>query len=120
MVGFGGTGFGFQTGTDWSTAMVTLAACGGAFVMGALGYLIIKSFWTQQTSSTIKAADIIGCTGRLIDAIPQNGIGQVEYPVRGRQDTSLARTSDGHAIPVGRTVKIVEKSGQHVIVEEVK
>ena len=118
MVGFGGTGFGFQTGTDWPTSLVTLAACGGALVMGALGYVIIKSFWGQQTSSTVKASDIIGCTGRLVDAIPQNGVGQVECPVRGRQDMFLARTNDGHAIASGRTVKIIEKSGQHVIVEE--
>lgn len=118
MVGFGVTGFGVKAGTDWSTLVASLCGIGGALVMGAVGFVIIKSVWRQQASSTITRADIIGSTGRLIDAVPADGVGQVACSVRGREDTYLARTKDGHAIALGRTVKVIDKVGQHVIVEE--
>ncbi len=118
MVGFGVTGFGVRAGTDLSSVWASVAGLGGAAVMGIIGYTIIKSVWSQQATSTITKADIIGASGRLIDAIPRDGVGQIACSVRGREDTYLARTQDGHAIPHGRTVKIVDKVGQHAIVTE--
>ncbi len=118
MVGFGVTGFGVLAGTDLSMLVASLFGLGGAVVMGLLGFMIIKSIWKQQASSTITRTDIIGAIGHLIDAVPANGVGQVACSVRGREDTYIARTKDGHAIPLGTTVKIIDKVGQHVIVEE--
>lgn len=118
MVGFGVTGFGVIAGTDWTMLVASLLGMGGAFVMALIGYAVIKSIWKQQASSTITRSDIIGAVGHLIDAIPPNGVGQVACSVRGREDTYMARTKDGHAIPLGHTVKIIDKVGQHVIVEE--
>lgn len=118
MVGFGVTGFGIMAGTDWSMLVASVFGLGGAAIMGLLGYAVISSIWKQQASSTITRSDIIGAVGRLIDAVPQDGVGQVACSVRGREDTYMARTKDGHSIPLGRTVKIVDKIGQHVIVEE--
>ncbi|MGB5106825.1 MAG: hypothetical protein WBP29_00245 [Candidatus Zixiibacteriota bacterium] len=118
MVGFGVTGFGVLAGTDFSMLAASLLGLGGALVMGLIGFTIIKSVWKQQASSTIMRSDIIGAVGHLIDAVQQNGVGQVACSVRGREDTYIARTKDGHAIPLGTTVKIVDKIGQHVIVEE--
>ncbi len=118
MVGFGVTGFGVIAGTDWTMLVASLFGMGGAAVMGLIGFTIIKSVWRQQASSTITRADIIGAMGRLIDAIPAGGVGQIACSVRGREDTYMARTKDGHTIPLGSTVRIVDKVGQHVIVEE--
>ncbi|MBK7090138.1 MAG: NfeD family protein [bacterium] len=118
MVGFGVTGFGVIAGTDYTMLIASLFGIGGALVMGLIGFTIIKTIWKQQASSTITRSDIIGAVGRLIDAIPANGVGQIACSVRGREDTFMARTKDGHAIPLGHTVKIVDKVGQHVIVEE--
>lgn len=118
MVGFGIAGFGISAGTDWSMLAASLCGIGGAVVMGFLGYTVIKTIWSQQASSTITKSDIIGAVGRLIDAIGKDSVGQVACNVRGREDTYMAKTEDGHAIPLGATVKIIDKVGQYVIVVE--
>lgn len=118
MVGFGVTGFGIIAGTNFTMVMASLFGIGGALVMGIIGFTIIKTIWKQQASSTITRSDIIGSVGRLIDAIPANGVGQIACSVRGREETFMAQTKNGQAIPLGHTVKIIDKVGQHVIVEE--
>lgn len=117
MVGFGATGFGFRATTDWSMFQSSMAGIGGAVVLGAIGYLIIRGFYSSQESSTISDQDIIGHSGNLIDAIGEGSNGQVSCIIRGREITFLARSVDGTPIVKGAAVKIVSKIGNVVTVE---
>ena len=84
--------------------------------MAVAGYVILRIFYTSQVSSTINDRDIIGINANLIDAIPENGNGQVACVVRGRECTFIARTSDGSALDRGVPVRVIRKSGSIVTV----
>jgi membrane-bound ClpP family serine protease len=120
LVGFGAVGFGFRATTSLSMFQSSMAGIGGAVAVGALGYLIIRMFYSSQTSSTISDQDIIGLTGNLIDAIHGDQNGQISCIVRGREITYLARSVDGQSINRGASVRIIEKAGSIVVVKPVK
>lgn len=120
LVGFGAVGFGFRATTDMTMFQSSMAGIGGAIVMGAFGYLVIRMFYASQTSSTISDQDIIGLTGNLIDAIHGDQNGQVSCIVRGREITYLARSADGQSMNRGTPVRIIEKTGSIVIVKPAK
>jgi hypothetical protein len=116
MVGFGAVGFGMRSTTDVSMFTASMAGVAGALVVSSIGYLILRAFYGSQASSTITDADIIGVTANLIDAIPQDGTGQIACIVRGREMTFVARSSDGRPIGRATAVRILRKSGSMVIV----
>jgi len=118
-VGFGSVGFGMRATTDASMLQSSLAGIGGALVVGVVGYLILKMFYASQYSSTITDEDIISATANLIDAIPENGLGQVACILRGREVTYRARTADGQPVSRDIPVRILRKTGDTVTVEPV-
>ena len=117
MVGFGALSFGVRATTDATMFVSSMAGVGGAVVIGAIGYAIIRAFYASQASSTITDRDIIDCMATLIDAIPENGSGQVSCILRGHEITFLARSKDGAAISRGNPVRVLSKSGNMVTVE---
>lgn len=117
MVGFGAVSFGVSASTDATMFVASMAGVGGAIVVGALGYLIIRGFYASQETSTVTESDIIGCTANLIDSIAENRTGQIACVVRGREITYLARSKDGRAINRGAPVRVVSKTGNVVTVE---
>ena len=117
MVGFGATGFGFRATSDYSMFQSSMAGIGGAGVMGIIGYLIIRAFYTSQESSTINDNDLIGHSANIIDAIGEGSNGQISCVIRGREITFLARTEDGSSIAKGNSVTIVSKIGNIVTVK---
>lgn len=119
MVGFGATGFGLRATTDYSMFQSSMGGIGGAFVLGIIGYLIIRAFYASQESSTINDNDIIGQQAHLIDSIPANENGQVACIVRGREITFLARAAKDVSISKGSPVKIISINGNIVTVEEI-
>jgi membrane protein implicated in regulation of membrane protease activity len=120
MVGFGAVSFGFRATTKATMFQSSMAGVGGAIVIGAVGYLIIRAFYVSQASSTITNQDIVGCTATLIDAISEKDNGQVSCILRGREITYLARSKDGKSIAKGTPVKIISRSGNFVTVEPVE
>lgn len=120
MVGFGALSFGVRATTSASMFVASMAGIGGAVVIGGVGYFIIKAFYMSQASSTVTDRDIVGCDGTLLDAISENGLGQITCVLRGREMTYLARSKDGLAIPRGAQVRVISKSGNAVIVEPIK
>ena len=119
MVGFGAVGFGTRATTELSMFHCSLAGMGGAIVIGAIGYMIIRAFYASQESSTIADQDVIGQTANLIDPIVENQTGQVACVVRGREITFLARSTDGKSIDRNVPVSIVSKSGNVVTVKSI-
>ena len=117
MVGFGAVGFGVSATTEASMFVASLAGMGGALVVGVLGYMVIRAFYSSQSSSTIMERDIIGATANVIDTIGAGGTGQIVCVVRGREITYLARAKDGRKIARGLPVRVVAKVGNTVTVE---
>ncbi|MEE9553822.1 MAG: NfeD family protein [candidate division Zixibacteria bacterium] len=117
MVGFGALSFGVRATTEATMFISSMAGVGGALVVGGIGYAIIRVFYASQASSTITDRDIIGSIATLIDAIPENGNGQVSVVLRGREITFLARSKDNSSINRGNPVRILSKSGNIVTVE---
>ncbi len=117
MIGFGAAGFGFRTTTDYSMFQSSMAGIGGAAIMGLIGYLIIRAFYASQETSTITAADLIGHTANIIDAIGEGANGQISCIIRGREITFLASAEDGSLITKGTQVTIVSKTGNIVTVK---
>ena len=119
MVGFGATSFGFRATTEMSMFQCSMAGIAGALVVGALGMIILKFFYSSQASSTITDNDIIGQTANLIDSIAKGQNGQISCIIRGREITYLARSLDGQAIKRGIPVTIVSKTGNIVTVKPI-
>lgn len=119
MVGFGALSFGVRATSDATMLVSSMAGVGGAAAVGAIGYFIIRAFYTSQTSSTITDRDIIGSLATLIDTIPENGNGQVSCVIRGREITFLARSQNGKKIERGTPVKVLSKTANMVVVEKV-
>jgi membrane protein implicated in regulation of membrane protease activity len=117
MVGFGAVGFGVRATTSASMFLASMAGVCGAIAVAAIGYVIIRAFYASQATSTISDSDLVGCTGTLIDAIGDNGMGQIACVVRGREITYLARSRDSKAIAHGTPVRVVAKVGNTVTVE---
>jgi len=120
LVGFGAAGFAVRASSGASMFASSMGGIGGALFMGVIGYFVIRAFYTSQASSTVLDRDVIGCQGNLLDAIPQNGRGQVACVVRGREITFMARSTDGRAVGRGAPVRIVAKTGGVVTVEPIE
>jgi len=116
LVGFGAFGFGVRASTEAGMFVASMGGIGGAIVVGLIGYLIIRGFYSSQATSTVTDDDIIGCSGNLLDGIPEGGRGQVACVVRGREITFLARSQDGRPIKRGAAVKVVAKTSGVVTV----
>ena len=120
LVGFGAGGFGLRATTDAGMFTASMTGIGGSVVVGLFGWLILRAFYRSQASSTIVDQDIVGSAGNLLDAIPDDGRGQVSCVVRGREITFLARSKDGMSIKRGTPVRIVAKTANVVTVEPIE
>jgi membrane-bound ClpP family serine protease len=120
MVGFGAVGFGMRATTELSMFQSSLAGVGGAIAVGAIGYIILRMFYSSQASSTVSDDDIVGTEGNLIDAIDHDQNGQIVCIVRGREITFLARSHDSQSIRRGAPVRIIAKAGSIVTVTEIQ
>jgi membrane protein implicated in regulation of membrane protease activity len=120
MVGFGAVSFGMSATTDATMFACSMGGVGGALVVGAVGYVILRAFYSSQASSTVTDQDVIGENANLIDGIGEGGHGQVAVVVRGREMTYLARSRDDQPIPKGTPVRIVSKVGNTVTVEKLE
>jgi len=120
MVGFGAAGFGMRATTEVSMSTASLVGAGGALVMGIIGYVILRMFYSSQASSTITDQDILGSTGNLVDGIEDDQYGQVALIVGGREILFLARSEDSSSIDRGAPVRILSKAGNVVTVKQLE
>jgi hypothetical protein len=92
----------------------------GGFVIGGIGYQIMKFFWKQQATSTVSSEDLINSTAEVKTAIPPSGVGQISLVAKNQLRYMPARAMDGKNIEEGATVKIVAcPGGDTVIVERI-
>ncbi len=85
-------------------------------VMSGLVYQFARVLYSQQASSEVRMAGLVGKSGEVTVPIPEGGVGQITVTVGGERTTHIARSSDGRAIPTGREVVITAMRGDSIVV----
>lgn len=82
------------------------------FLVAALVFFVFyRVFQAVQASSEVELAGLRGQHAEVTEAIPEQGVGQVAYVVRGGRFTAHARSEDGSAIQRFSPVEIVRVVG---------
>lgn len=96
------------------------AASGVGVVSGAILASVVYQFarvlYSQQASSEIHMASLVGQPAEVAVAIPKGGVGQVTATVGGERTDHIARAADGSAIARGTAVTITGLLGESVVV----
>jgi len=85
-------------------------------VLAGLVYEFAVILHSQQASSEIRMASLIGKSAEVTVGIPKGGLGQVTVASGGERSTQIARSADGSAIPVGAEVMITDMRGDSIVV----
>ena len=95
------------------------AGCGvvAGVVMSGLVYQFAKVLYSQQASSDIHMAGLVGKTAEVTVGIPRGGMGQVTLEYGGERTTQIARAKDAGEIPPGTVVVVTALLGDSIIVE---
>jgi membrane protein implicated in regulation of membrane protease activity len=116
---FGGTGVLYKRLVNPSLFVhLPLAAVSGVAVAGSLFWILYHLLATAQSTSHPRAGEAVGIDAEITVAIPNEGLGEIAYTLRGSRFTSPARTVDGKELPAGKAVKIVRQVGQICFVQK--
>ena len=85
--------------------------------MSGIVYQFAKILYSQQASSDIHMAGLVGKSAEVTVGIPRGGMGQVTLEYGGERTTQIARSRDGVAIPPGTAVVVTALLGDSIIVE---
>jgi len=91
----------------------------GAF-MGAIMYGSMRLLYSQQSTSLVQTASLIGSKAMVITEIDANSIGQVTIRTGMEAPTYLARATPGKHFAKGTTVVVIATSGAEVVVDDQK
>ena len=112
---FGGTGaIGVYYGLSPVAASVLGAASGVMF--GAAILAFARFLYSQQATSEVRSADLVGQSCRVIVAIPANGVGQIRCRVGEELVDKIAQSGDGLAIAENASVQVHAVLGETVVV----
>ncbi len=87
--------------------------------MAGVVYLFARILYSQQASSEVRMAGLVGHTAEVTVAIPPQGIGQVALTYKGERTEHIARSEDGGGVPRGTEVTITALRGDSVVVRGV-
>lgn len=73
-------------------------------------------FKKTQASTNIDGGRLVGAHADVITPIPEGGVGEIAYVVRGTRQNAPARSVDGHAIASPAEVEIVRAVGSSFVV----
>jgi membrane protein implicated in regulation of membrane protease activity len=85
-------------------------------VMAGIVYQFARILYSQQASSQIPMARLVGRSAEVSVAIPQGGVGQVMLAFGGERSDHIARSADGEAVPRGAEVVVTGLRGDSVVV----
>jgi membrane protein implicated in regulation of membrane protease activity len=113
---FGGFGA-VATHTGLSPLPAAGVGFGSGLVFGGAIYAFARFLFSQQASSDVNSADLVGQIARVVVAIPAGGIGQIRCRIGEELVDKIARTRDGESIPENSSVRVDEVLGETVIVK---
>ncbi|MEK7404123.1 MAG: hypothetical protein AAB225_03355 [Acidobacteriota bacterium] len=111
--GFGAIGVNFGLGPAPASGLGF--ASGVVFASAIYGFA--RFLWSQQATTEVRTADLVGHTARVVVAIPKGGIGQIRCRLGEELVDKIARSSDEEAVPENAVVRIEEVLGETVIVK---
>lgn len=115
---FGGIGYLLKKMGQPAYVHVPAAGFTGIVVGGFAAYVLYKVTKMTAGSSHARFNEEIGGDGEVTIAIPNGGVGEVAYVVRGSRFNNPAKTVDGKELPVGVKVKLVRKEEHLYLVEK--
>jgi membrane protein implicated in regulation of membrane protease activity len=116
---FGGTGILLKRFVDARTLFhLPLAGVAAVAVAGLVSYIFFRILSATQSTSQPRPEEAIGLEAEITVPIPNNGLGEIAYTVRGTRLTNPAQSTDGKELPARLTVRIVKQVGNTYIVEK--
>lgn len=117
-----GVGIGGLLGLAWfdhegASAATALA---GAGLLGFVGRVTFKALSNAEAEDAFKLADLIGHDGRCVVTIPTQSVGRVLVLYQGMSRTFSARGVAGGAFASGDPVRVVDVTGDVLVVERRK
>ena len=85
-------------------------------VMASIVYQFARVLYSQQASSEVRMASLVGRSAEVSIAIPERGVGQVTLTFGGERTEHIARAADDQALPRGVEVLITGLRGDSVVV----
>jgi hypothetical protein len=85
-------------------------------VLASIVFQFGKFLYSQQASSDVHMASLVGRSAEVSVAIPAGGVGQVTLTFGGERTEHIARTADGKPLTRGAEVIITGLRGDAVIV----
>lgn len=115
---FGGIGLLLKKSGMTPMVQIPVAAASGIVAGGLISYLFYKIMQMTQGSSHAREGEEIGVEAEVTVPIPNDGLGEIAYVVRGTRFTNPARTVDGKELPARVVVKIVKQVGNTYLVQK--
>ena len=115
LTAFGGFGT-IAVSLGWGAAGGSLFGLLGGFAFGAIVFYFGKLLYSQQSSSSVSAEDLIGRTAQVVVNIKPDGLGQISCLIGEEKVEKLARTVSGEEIKAGQLVRIDSIGSDSVIV----
>jgi membrane protein implicated in regulation of membrane protease activity len=113
---FGATGAG-ATHYGLSVPAASGAGLASGIVFGGVIFFFARFLYSQQATTQVTSADMVGCSARVVVAIPSSGVGQVRCQVGEEIVDKVARSEDGEPIAANSIVRIEQVLGEVVIVK---
>lgn len=85
-------------------------------VLSGIVYQFAKFLHSQQASSNVRMADLVGRSAQVSVAIPEGGVGQIALSFGGERSEHIARSADGRALVRGVEVVVTGLRGDSVVV----
>jgi membrane protein implicated in regulation of membrane protease activity len=115
---FGGIGLLLKKFAFPPVVQLPVSMVSGIVVGGAFSFAFYKIMQMTAGSSHARAGEEIGLEAEVTIPIPNGGLGEIAYVVRGTRFTNPARSADGKELPANVMVKIVQQSGNTYIVQK--
>jgi len=117
LTGFGGAGTVCHYVLNWPVLRGAAAATVSGLALAAAAYFVLELIFTQtQAGSEFSSDELIGREAEVISSLPEGGMGEVSYTIRGQREKAAARSIDGAAVPRGGVVVIDKVVGATVYV----
>ena len=104
-----------EAGLPISLLGAVAAGLGAVFVIGK----IFQGAAKLQVSGTLRTEDAIGSTGTVYLTIPEKGIGRVNVTFQNHLREFDAREKNGAAVPAGTSIRVVQVTGNILVVETI-
>jgi len=115
---FGATGWVlsgyFSVAPVWSALLGIV----GGFIFAIPAGLIYRLFRSQSATSSFQLDDMVSRQATVVLAIPNNGVGRIQYERGGSTITSIARSHDGTEISTGSQVVVEQVIGAELYVKK--